>query len=227
MDPKDIHVTDWLRLLVGNVPGVFFIELILRAAFFYILIIVCMRLMGKRMASQLSRNEFASLVALGASIGIPLTAPDRGIVPGTISCMIIVMAQRLLSAWFSKNEHVERLTQGVACEMVADGVISANSLKQTNVSRERVLEQLRGEGIRHLGAVKRLYFEANGRFTLIKEEVNKPGISILPEEDPEFKQKQLTAPGTRFCMNCGKENEGEKQCSNCGESVFDEAIIVP
>lgn len=154
MGAKDIHLSDWMRILIGNVPAGFLIELVFRAAFFYILIIICMRLMGKRMSSQLSRNELASLVALGASIGVPLTAPERGILPGVISCMVIVLGHRLLSYWFSKNERLEKMTQGESRALVANGVVNWHALKNANVSRESLFEQLRSEGIVQLGAVK-------------------------------------------------------------------------
>ncbi len=81
MKPEEIHLADWGRILVGDVPGLFFLELILRAAFFYVLLLVCMRLLGKRMSSQMSRNEMATLVALAASIGIPCLPLTGGCCP--------------------------------------------------------------------------------------------------------------------------------------------------
>src|SRR4051794_17099270 len=77
MKPEKIHPDDWLRILVGEVPATYFIELIIRAAVVYLILMVSMRLMGKRMSSQLSRNELAALVSLAAAVGIPMMSPDR------------------------------------------------------------------------------------------------------------------------------------------------------
>lgn len=61
MQPEDIFNLE--RLLIGEkIPWIFLIEVIIRILFLYILIIVSMRLMGRRMASTLSRNETAALV---------------------------------------------------------------------------------------------------------------------------------------------------------------------
>ena len=225
MGAPEIHLSDWGRIFIGSVPWIFFIELLFRAIFFYVLIIFSMRLMGKRMSSQLSRNEMASLVALAASIGIPLMAPDRGIIPGFISCMVIVLGQRTLSGLFSRNEKIEELTQGYATELVEDGVIKVEGLKEANISRDRVLAQLRSEGLKQLGQVRRLYFEKNGSFTLIKDPVNKTGLNILPEEDMEYVKKHKPVPGLYVCDNCGKTRKGNMNtCENCGNTNFTEAI---
>ena len=155
MPPTDIHLSDWSRIFFGIVPWVYFIELAIRAIFFYVLILVSLRLMGKRMSAQLSRNEMMSMVALAAATGIPLTAPDKGIIPGFISCMVIVAGERLLSFFISRNEKLEVITEGRVSEIVTEGVIRVGALKETGLSRERVLAQLRSYGLKQLGRVKR------------------------------------------------------------------------
>jgi uncharacterized membrane protein YcaP (DUF421 family) len=225
MKPEEIHLGDWGRILIGNVPAAFFIELLIRAAVFYALIIFCMRLLGKRMSSHMSRNELASLVALAAAIGIPLATPDRGILPGVISCMVVVVCARFIAARFTKNETLERITQGYTSELVADGVVKVNSLKESHLSRDRVMAQLRSEGLKHLGKVKRLYFEKNGSFTLIKDPVKTTGLNILPQEDKGYAEQQKKVPGLLVCENCGKTRPvARKICDNCGNATFIEAV---
>src|ERR1700743_968274 len=112
MQSWEIHIYDWVRILFGNVPPEFFIEVILRVTFIYFLVIFCIRLMGKRMASQLSRNELTAIASLAASIGIPIQTPDRGLLPALLVALIVVAAQRLVSAKLSRNEPFERKSQG-------------------------------------------------------------------------------------------------------------------
>jgi len=50
--------------------------------------------------------------------------------------------------------------------------------------------QLRGEGVKQLGEVKRLYFEANGSFSLIKKDHPQPGLIIIPGFDKELSEAQ-------------------------------------
>src|ERR1700709_1612352 len=112
MEPFQIHLSDWSRILFGDVPPEFFIEVLIRVTFIYLLIIFSIRLMGKRMASQLSRNELVAISSLAASIGIPIQKPDRGLLPALIVALIVVAAQRIVSARLARNESFERRSQG-------------------------------------------------------------------------------------------------------------------
>ena len=225
MKPEEIHINDWMRIFVGNVPGEFYIELFIRCLFFYLLIIMSMRLMGKRMSSQLSRTELASLVALAAAIGIPLAAPDRGIIPGLISCIVIVLGERMVSRLATRNQKMQRVTQGHPSELVKDGVIQMDALKEAVISRDRLVAQLRSEGLKQLGSVKRFYIEENGSFTLIKDPSRKEGLNILPVEDESYSHAQNKTHGNMVCDNCGmKKPAAGGECRNCGNDHFSEAI---
>ncbi|MGN6619141.1 MAG: DUF421 domain-containing protein [Ilyomonas sp.] len=226
MEPFEIHLSDWKRILFGNVPAEFYIELVFRGIFFYFVLVICMRLMGKRMSSQLSRNEMASLVALAAAIGVPIIAPDRGLLPGLLIAIIIVIGERLIAKRFTRSERFERISQGDIGELVCDGVLQPTVMLQTRVSRERVFAQLRYEGLKSLGNVKRLYFEASGSFTLIKDSSGKPGLSLLPDFDKDFVNRQKKVENVFVCINCGKEQKNkEYKCSNCGEKKFANAVV--
>src|SRR4051812_44835391 len=100
MKPEDIHLNDWQRIFLGDVPGGFYPEVVLRIAVIYLILMVSMRLMGKRMASQLSRNEMVAMVSLAAAIGIPLQAPDRGILPAFIIAFVVIIIQQIV-AWLA------------------------------------------------------------------------------------------------------------------------------
>src|SRR5687767_14213450 len=104
MKEEQIQLNDWKRMFLGEVPPEFLIEVIIRMAFLYLLLIFAMRLLGHRMASQLSRNELAALVSLAAAIGVPILAPDRGLLPALVIALVVVAISRLL-AWGSyKNQ---------------------------------------------------------------------------------------------------------------------------
>ncbi len=190
MNKEDINIYDWPRILIGEVPVIFYVEILIRATAVYLLLVVAMRLMGRRMASQLSRNEMAAMVSLAAAIGIPILDASRGLLPAFVIALVVVFTQRLVSYIAAKNEKFETLSQGDKSTLVENAVIQLANLKGTVVTRELLFAQLRSSGLIHLGHVKRLYMEANGSFTLIEDSNPKPGLSLLPEWDTEFVDQQ-------------------------------------
>ncbi|HEY0742788.1 MAG TPA: hypothetical protein VGD40_15065 [Chryseosolibacter sp.] len=66
MKPEQIYLWDWERILLGEVPPAFLLEIVLRIIVVYLILTVAMRILGKRMAAQLTRNELAAMVSLAA-----------------------------------------------------------------------------------------------------------------------------------------------------------------
>ncbi len=228
MKPEEIRLNDWMRILIGEVPGSYFIELVIRMAFVYLVLTVSMRVMGKRMASQLSRNELAAMVSLAAATGIPILAPDRGLVPAAIVAVVIVLTQRLV-AWLSyKSQRFETVSQGNISTLVQDAVMQLDAMQSARITRERLLAQLRLSGIFPLGQVKRLYIESNGSFTLVEDEEPKPGLSVILPWDTDFLDAQPKAPRRFVCNNCGNPAETAvtptSACDKCHDTNWKQAV---
>jgi uncharacterized membrane protein YcaP (DUF421 family) len=228
MKKEDIHITDWLRILAGEVPAGFYLELVLRAVIIYLLLMLAMRFMGKRMSGLLSRNELVAMVSLAAAIGTPLTAPDRGILPAVIIAIVVVYIQRWISANAFCDEAFESYAIGKLDILVSDAVIDLEVLKKVRISRERLMAELRGSGIKQLGSVKRFYMEASGFFTLIKNEEPNEGLLILPSWDEEFCERLKPSETQIACGICGllqpKATDPKSKCPHCGEVAWAKAV---
>src|SRR5687767_1371205 len=96
---QQIEPFDWQRLLLGEAPAWFLVEIAARMALIYLMLMVAMRLMGKRLAGQMSLSEMAIVVTLGAAVGVPMQAPERGILAPVVLLAIAILFQRGLSTW--------------------------------------------------------------------------------------------------------------------------------
>ena len=209
-----IKITDWQRILVGDVPGGFYLELVIRSAIIFLILMFAMRFMGKRMSGLLGRNELVAMVSLAAAVGIPLTSPDRGVLPAFIIAFIVVFIARWISRASLTHPDFEKYALGKMDVLIKDSVIDLEIMKKVRMSRERVVAQLRASGVKHLGDVKRLYMEANGSFTLIKNEVAKPGLSVLPHWDDDFNRRFKYHDNVMVCEDCGKFNNTARYAKN-------------
>src|SRR3954469_297443 len=97
MKVEEIRLSDWLRIFVGNVPGTFYIEIIIRAFLVYLLLMIAMRLLGKRMSTQMSRLDICAMVALASAIGVPMLSPDRGLLPSLIITIVVLSINKLIA----------------------------------------------------------------------------------------------------------------------------------
>ncbi|HEU4470985.1 MAG TPA: YetF domain-containing protein [Flavisolibacter sp.] len=229
MKPEEIRLGDWMRVLFGESPPAFFVELIIRTVFLFVLLLLSMRLLGPRMAGQISRLEKIALFSLAAAIGVPLQAPDRGLLPAMVIALVVVVVGRVVAAWAYKSPKAEAALQDEAASLVSNGIINIDRMKKTRISREKLFSQLRAEGLRHLGQVERLYFEAGGDFTVRLMEPCKPGLSILPEFDKDLISEQEFKDEEQLCARCGRKRtqqaRNNEKCENCGEKIWVSAMI--
>jgi uncharacterized membrane protein YcaP (DUF421 family) len=130
MSQQPMIITDWGRLLMGDAPWVFLLELVGRAVVVYLLLLVLMRGMGKRVAAQLSIPELAVVLMLGAAIGLPLQVPDKGLLPALLVLLVVLAWQQGLSFWAFKSRRMETLSQGDVSILLKDGRLALDGLEK-------------------------------------------------------------------------------------------------
>lgn len=228
--PPPPHITDYMRILMGDVPWSFLLECSLRLVAMYLLLLTGLRLMGKRQAGQVSRTELAGLVSIAVSIGIPLLSPDRGLLAPVAIVATVVVLHRFVTRWAAQRPTAERLLQGTVTTVVIDGVLQLPIMEHVVLSRERLFAQLRGDSLEHLGQVKRLYMEANGTFSMVEADEPAPGLSIIPGWDEDFRELQPVAAGKFACVACGQVEDAPqspaKNCPRCNANAWHPAVEV-
>lgn len=225
---SDFKLFDALRMFLGDVPWSFLLEAVIRVTFIYVVLVGSMRLMGKRMGQQLSRNELAAMVSLAAAGGVSVLAPDRGLLPPLVVAVILVVGQRLVARATFHSSRFEQLSQGDIGIMVENGCLRFDDMARAVLSRERVFAKLRSEGIDHLGQVKRLYMEANGSFTLVEQDPPQPGLTLAPDWDQDYIRQQPHVPDTFACTRCGNlahsSQTPTRQCPRCHNAQWSPAV---
>ena len=97
MKKEDIEPWDWPRILFGQAPPEFLLEVFMRTALIYIALLIIVRLMGKRMGGQLTISEMAVMVTLGAIVSPAMQIPQLGILLGIMILVCALIFQRSLN----------------------------------------------------------------------------------------------------------------------------------
>jgi uncharacterized membrane protein YcaP (DUF421 family) len=230
MKKEEIQLWDWGRILVGNAPVEFMAEVFIRTVLIYLVLLVAMRLLGKRLSTHVSILDMAVTVVLGAIISPGMQLPDRGVVPTVLVLVCVIAFQWAISLLSFKWRKVEVLTQGDVTLLVKNGVIDVGKLKNTAISHEQLFERLRGSKIRNLGQVKRVYLEGTGQFSIFRNAQDKPGLCILPAEDEKVFRGEPRTDRFVACKNCGHvvpTQPSPTPCPRCRADDWDKAVAVP
>ena len=230
MKKEEIQWGDWHRILIGSAPGEFLWEVFLRTIIVYLVLLVILRLMGKRMGGMHTISELAVMITLGAIVSVPMQLPDRGILQGIVVLIFALTFQRGLNLLGWRSEAMERFIQGTPMIVLKNGVIVVEKLHKAKISRQQLYGVLRSKGIRSLGEVERMYIEPSGLFSVYTFDEPKPGLSISPPLDKSINQLHpVPEQKAMVCENCGMlatdAEPDDSNCKNCHHHSFQSAII--
>lgn len=228
MKKEEIFLGDWQRILLGNAPWEFMLEVFIRTIIVYIAVLVTWRLLGKRMNAQLTITELAVMITLGGIASVPMQLPDRGILLGILGFACAIVFQRGINLLTFRSRKAETLAYGDVGLLVKDGILQLNQMAEYRISKDQAFAGLRSQKIQHLGEVKRAYLESSGLFSIFKQENPQPGLSVLPEKDEQLHPAATQDQSYTACLQCGtivKQTElKEEACPNCRQNHWTYAI---
>jgi uncharacterized membrane protein YcaP (DUF421 family) len=202
----DLH-----RILIGNLPLLFLVEIALRTTIMLLYLLFLLRLMGKRSLAQFSLFEFVLIIALGSAVGDPMFYPEIPVLHGMAVITFVVAIERLLIYVTNRSHKMEDILEGTAQCLVVEGRFHLEGMKNASLARNEIYMKLRLAGVEQLGEVKRSYLELNGEMSifLFEENLICPGLPLFPEQELGEVEALLTntpVPKTAdyACLYCGE-----------------------
>lgn len=226
---------DFWRMFFGEEPPLFLLEIAFRTVLIYVYTLVLIRWIGSRSIAQLSLVEFLLVIALGSAVGDAMFYPDVPLIHCMIVITVVVLLDKTLSYIVARNPRLEDVIEGKSVEVIRDGVIIVQALKELNFGHDELFEQLRLKDVEHLGQVRAAYLETNGMVSVFKRSSHpeQPGLSIDPPWDVKEPRK-LEAGSTTLsggflaCSQCGRITEASAKallpvCPNCAGTLWHSA----
>lgn len=222
------EIFEWDRLLFNELPVVFLLEVIFRSSVMFIILLLTMKLAGKRGVKQLSIFETVIIIALGSAAGDPMFYEDVGMVPAIIVFAVIMILYRTVTWLTGKSKKFEEFIEGKTECLINDGKFSVTSFKKETLAQDEFFSELRVNSVEHLGQVKHAFIEPSGEVSIFYYEDEKVGygLPILPALFNK-KNKIIPAEGTYSCTFCGHTEEqkaGTAKCQVCRKEEWVEAI---
>ena len=221
-------IFEWNRLLFNGVPESFLIEVIFRSVVMFIVLLLTLRLAGKRGVKQLSIFETVIIIALGSAAGDPMFYHDVGIVPAIVVFIVIIFMYRLVTWLTAKSSKFEEFIAGKTECIIENGIFCTETFKKETLAQDEFFSELRVKSIEHLGQIKNAFMETSGEISVFyyRDDEVKHGLPILPNLYCK-KSKQIPKEGIFSCAFCGntlEHKEGIATCGVCQKQEWVEAI---
>lgn len=146
----------------------------LRTVILYSLLIVSIRMMGKRQIGELGPAEFVVTMLLANIAAIPMQDTEIPLLSGIVPIMTILGMELILSVLTMASVRWRRILCGKPVILIADGKLQEKNLRATRVSLDELTEHLRGKDIFDLSTVKYAILETGGELSVIPYAKYKP-----------------------------------------------------
>lgn len=154
-----------------------------RSIILYIVVLIVMRLMGKREISQLQPFEFVISMTIANLATIPMEDAGTPILYGIVPILGLLFMHILLTILNLKSMNFRKVICGAPRVIIERGKIVENALIKESMSLNELEERLRAYGITNIGDVEYAILETNGQLSVIE----KPEKKQVIREDMKIK----------------------------------------
>lgn len=141
--------------------------LMIRTVILYLLVMICLRLMGKQQIGQLQPFEFVAALMISELATIPMEDSGAPLYTGVVPVIVILTLQTLFGYISLKSNRFRRLLSGAPTIVIKDGRILEKELAKSRYNLNDLLEQLRIKDSHNLDEVAYAILETNGELSVI------------------------------------------------------------
>ena len=170
---------DWFRIFVGEQPPAYLLEVALKCLLVFCLLLLVMRLSGKRAQNNLSPMQQMLLIALGSAAGDVLLYPSVALSYAALVLVGITLLTVGFEAWSQRSRRVGDFAESRPTVMVENGVIDHEALRRERTTLRELNAELRVAGARSLSQVRYAIHEMTGEFSVFLNDEEPAGEDLL------------------------------------------------
>lgn len=181
---------------------------VIRTILLYIVIILAIRIMGKRQIGELQTSELVVTLLISDIAAIPMQNTEQSLLSGIVPILILIVCEIIISFLMLKRAGFRRIICGKPIVIISDGKINQSEMHRLRMSTEDLSEELRQQGIFNIEDVGFAIVETNGKLSVLKKpekdiptaeelgiKTNDKGLEVVVISDGEISKCSLKICG--------------------------------
>jgi len=148
--------------------------IVLRTSAVYGVILVGLRLAGKREIGQMAPFDLVVLLLIANAVQNAMVGPDTSLVGGLMAALVLLGIDVLISRLTVRSRRVRKLVEGSPTLLVLHGEKLPANMQQEGVDDSALMTALREHGVSELSAVDMAVLEIDGSISVVP--VGKPAL---------------------------------------------------
>jgi uncharacterized membrane protein YcaP (DUF421 family) len=163
-----------------NISLVTALEIAFRSFVIYLVILIGLRLAGKREVGQLTVFDLVVLLLIANAVQNAMVGPDTSLIGGIIAAATLLVVNTILARLRLKWPRLRHWVEGTPTLLVLHGETIARNMQQEGMDEDTLLAALREHGVSDLSEVEMAVLETDG------------SISVVPIAGTDRKMKKPT-----------------------------------
>lgn len=150
------------------------LQIFLRTGVIYLVVLIGVRLSGKREVGQMTPFDLTLLLLLSNSVQNAMTGPDTSLVGGVVAASTLLLLNYLVGVFSGTSRGFRRVVEGQPSLLVHDGKVIDTHMAKEHVSMDELQRALREHGIATCHDVALAVLEVDGSISCLKYDEIKP-----------------------------------------------------
>ena len=143
-------------------------DLVLRGFIVYIVIVVLLRISGKRQMGQMGATEFVAILLISNAVQNSMNGGDNSLVGGIILAIVLIATSALISFLTYKSRFFSSVFEGTPTLLVQKGQLIPKNLASELMRESELKALLRKQGIRDVHEIETAILEADGTLSITR-----------------------------------------------------------
>lgn len=153
--------------------GQVLLQIFLRTAAVYAVVLLGVRLSGKREVGQMTPFDLTLLLLISNAVQNAMTGPDTSLVGGIVAAATLLVLNYFVAEMSGGNRRFRRFIEGQPSLLIHDGEIVVAHMAKEHISMDELLRSLREHGISSYHEVALAVLEVDGSISCLKyDEIN-------------------------------------------------------
>lgn len=166
----------------------------LRTVILYTLVVIIVRLMGKRQIGELQPYELVVTIMISDLAALPMQDTRLPLLLGVIPIITLLFVKNIISTIQLKSQITRKIIDGEPCILIKQGKINYSVLKAQQISIDELMEELRLSGYFDLRTIEYAILENNGKLSVLEKSKDSkvPELPKILITDGELNINSLT-----------------------------------
>jgi len=140
------------------------LEKLLRPVVVYIVLVLLLRLFGKRELAQLNPFDLVVLLSLSNTVQNAIIGEDNSVTGGVIGAFALLAINWIVARLLYRSRRLTRALEGSSATLIRDGQVDKRAMERESLTMEDLISAVHRQGFTEIEQIHRCELEPNGTF---------------------------------------------------------------